>query len=162
MSLRVRRTLSWLGTAAVIAVLASAVRRLPGSGGLYEELHWLLSRAPTTRTLNQAFGLTLLAEQQRLGSTWAAWARLLRDDDPQVVQNALTVLGDKLRSDPQCRRPEMADVRDVVQDWLRQTPDSNVPPSSAAVFDKMFEPDWRRKFESSSGTRPGGDGHRGE
>jgi hypothetical protein len=161
MSLRLRRTLSWLGTAAIIAVLASTLHRLPGQGGLHAELRWLLDRPPTARTLNQALGLTLLADEQQPGVSPAAWAMLLRDSDPQVVQNALTVLGDKLRTDPECQRRETVEVREVLREWLRETPDPNVPASAAIVFDEVFGPEWRRRFESGNSTSQPSDGHRG-
>jgi hypothetical protein len=71
------------------------------------------------------------------------------------------VLGDKLRSDPECQRHETVEVREVLREWLRETRDPNVPASAAAVFDEVFGPEWRQRLESGHSTSQPGDGHRG-
>ncbi len=160
MSRAVRRTLSWAGTLAVVAGAALGVTRLPGFGGLEAELRWLLGRPPTTASLNRAALLTLLAEKERPGSMRPVWAKLVRDLDPRVVQNALTVLTDKLRShhDPQHR--ESRDALEVLREYVRAAGVAGLPPRVQGALSETLGPDWRTTLAGGGATsQPGaGDG----
>jgi hypothetical protein len=101
MSLATRRTLSWLGTLAVLTSLAALYTLLPGYGGAVGETRWLLARrAASAHTYRQAGGLLLALEQRGSGQRAAAFRELLRDRDPTMVDRTLRLLADRLQHGP--------------------------------------------------------------
>jgi hypothetical protein len=115
MSLTTRRTLSWLGTLAVLAILAALYTRLPGYGRAVSETRWLLARgAASAHTYRQADGLLLALEQRDPGQRAAALRELLRDPDPMVIDRTLRLLADRLKHSFDSG---LSDLRTAFEEW---------------------------------------------
>ena len=98
MSRPARRTLSCLFVLAIIVIAVIGWTYLPGSGGVVEELRWLLARdSVPPQHFNRAAGLMLFAEKRTPGARCALFTELLRDKHSNVVPNTLTLLADQLR-----------------------------------------------------------------
>jgi hypothetical protein len=96
MSRSARRAISWVGTLAVLAGGAIGLAHLPGSGGVGDELRWLLGRDRVSpKQFNRATGLIVLAERQKAGARTALYRDLLRERDPRLVRNAITLLANE-------------------------------------------------------------------
>ncbi len=112
MSRTVARSISWLVTVLVVVGVWFGVMSLPGSGGLVDEIRWLV-RNGTPSDLNRASWLIRRADDRRAGSAVDVLTELLHDPDPQIVRAALMFIGDWYPvDDPQ--------VVTVYLDWLRQ------------------------------------------
>jgi len=114
-----RRTISWLVVLAVLVAVTLVVRRLPGAGGVADELRWLLAcDNPPSRSFNRVSLLIREAEQRQLGARAALFRELLTDDDRRVVRGALVVLADHLRPSGTLHE----DLRSVFADWFAAAP----------------------------------------
>lgn len=96
MSLTVRRTSSWVLTLAVLIAIVVGVRRLPGSGGLIEELRWLLGGGWASTNVNRATLLLYYTEQTDIAASVEMLRQLLDDPDDRVVTGAYLILTDRL------------------------------------------------------------------
>ena len=97
MSRSLRRAVSWIGTLAVLAACGVGLAHLPGSGGIVDELRWLLGRgrAPS-QSLNRATALILFAEKQRPGTRTALFKELLWERNPRIVRGTIGLLAGQL------------------------------------------------------------------
>ena len=93
MSRTLRRTLSWLFVLVLIVFAVIGWHYLPGSGGLVDELRWLLARdyVPPSH-FNRASNLILLGSQEQQDMQCRLFKTLLLDEDRRVVRRALTLL----------------------------------------------------------------------
>lgn len=153
MSRTLRRTLSWLFVLVLIVFAVMGWHHLPGSGGLVDELRWLLARdyVPTSY-FNRAAALIHLAEYEQAGTRRRLFEALLSDEDQRVVHSALLLLSDGLKS------TRNDDLRTVFCEWLQ------AHPRRTEVVDEVMSSqcglDWRKFCESgSAASQPGtGDG----
>jgi hypothetical protein len=100
MSLTTRRTLSWLGTLAVLAACGVGVTRLPGAGGsgLAGEVRYRITHGSHRPSgVDDASWLLFVADEQLPGTEVRVIKQLLYDPDERVVERALTVLTDRAR-----------------------------------------------------------------
>jgi hypothetical protein len=130
MSLATRRTLSWIGTLAVLAAGSIGVARLPGSGGLSSELRWLFGW-PSSANTNRAHVLFQLAARQAPHSQISILESLLSDSDPVAQQAGLSlsvtmVLG-------ATSNPPMMSRREALGPFLHWL--ARVPPEKRLRFD---------------------------
>jgi hypothetical protein len=123
MSRSTRRAVSWIGTLAVLFACGVGLAHLPGSGGVADELRWLLAkdRVPSQQ-FNRAAGLIILAEKQKLGARAAVYKTLLWERDPRVVGGAITLLANDLGA----RRPPDSLLALFTEWFLASTPEARL------------------------------------
>jgi hypothetical protein len=98
MSLTTKRTISWLGTLAVLAAFCVGIARLPASGGLVDELRWALGRARgSPASFDHAERLLFAVAHEGLGDPLKVLETLLADEDPFVVHGTLVHIADEFR-----------------------------------------------------------------
>ncbi|MBP7746510.1 MAG: hypothetical protein KA383_10275 [Phycisphaerae bacterium] len=99
MALTIRRLISWLGTLAVLGALAVGISRLPAQGGLVGELRWVFTQPiPAATKYSRTLELLWQAKQRAPDGPFNVMRVLLHDDDTRVVQCALVLVGDSIRS----------------------------------------------------------------
>lgn len=125
--LLLRRVASWLAAALVVLGLVVGYQVLPGTGGPVGELRCQLSR-PRTSVAWPQVALALLVWQQRdADRVETLTAMLLRDADPQVVENTLVLLSHW----PRAELSPHAGAGAALLDWTPVTP---LDPGTAEIL----------------------------
>ncbi len=86
-----------MGTVIVVLAGSFLLSRLPGTGGVGGELHWMLAQAASPQDRNRAFLLLYEAESRKPGARVELLRQLLSDSNPRVRSGALVAAVDTIR-----------------------------------------------------------------